>query len=460
MANPVTSGKLISGQRALALVCIPLTLSLTSTVRAQGLTELLLAAQTHDAAYRAAQVQFEAVGYQVKQAYALMRPTINAFAQMSQTHFVSSRSVPPAYISSLGPTFNADIADRSAGLEMALPLIDRARSAQIDQAEQSLRAAQAELDLASNSLAVRLTQDYFDVLAAQDVLNVAKAYRGAMSEQLLLARRTYDAGNATITDIRESQARFDLATAQEIAASDDLRVRRIALDQLVGRNDTQPSALRVPVLLDGLSAGAVAEWVSHSDEAPAVRRVRVSMEVARLELEKSRDASLPTLDAVADLARRHVNSNQVVDNGQSGTDSAFGLRLRIPLYEGGAIDNRIKEVGLLEQKAELDLEDVRNSTVLAVRQAYANLASALAQAQAYEAAEASARLALEATRRGYRVGVRINKDVLDAQTALSSAQRDLYKARYDAIVGSVRLRQAAGTLTDADLAKLDRLLIE
>jgi len=136
----------------------------------------------------------------------------------------------------------------------------------------------------------------------------------------------------------------------------------------------------------------------------------------------------------------------------------MGVEVNVPLFAGFATQNRVKEALALQERSERDLDNARRSVSLATRQAYTGVMSGLAQVKAYEAAEASAKLALEATQLGYRVGVRINKDVLDAQTALANTQKDLYKARYDVIVGSVRLRQAAGTLQTEALADLNRQL--
>jgi outer membrane protein len=113
---------------------------------------------------------------------------------------------------------------------------------------------------------------------------------------------------------------------------------------------------------------------------------------------------------------------------------------------------------VLEEKSEHDLDNAKRSVTLATRQIFFGLQSGQAQVKALEAAEASAKLALEATQLGYRVGVRVNKDVLDAQTAVSNTQKDLYKARYDVLVATVRLRQASGTLKAEDLDGLNRML--
>ncbi len=92
------------------------------------------------------------------------------------------------------------------------------------------------------------------------------------------------------------------------------------------------------------------------------------------------------------------------------------------------------------------------------RRAFLGVQSLKAQVLALEAAESSSQLALDATKLGYKVGVRVNLDVLNAQTQLFTVQRDLAKARYDVLVNSLRLRQASGQLTPTDVAAVNQLL--
>jgi len=309
-------------------------------------------------------------------------------------------------------------------------------------------------------LAARLAQAYFDVLGAQDVLTTTQANKKALAEQLASAKRNFEVGNSTITDTREAQARHDLAGAQEIAATNDLRVKRIALDQLVGRPDVKPSPLRTPVNLDALTPGQMDDWVAQTTTAPTVRKAEMALNVAKLEIDKARAGHLPTVDAVANVLRSSTDTSSYSAKASAapGTLASIGVELNMALYAGNAIQNRIREVLSLQEKAERDVDNARRTVSLGTRQAFSGVQSGLAQVKAYEAAEASAKLALEATQLGYRVGVRINKDVLDAQTALSNTQKDLYKARYDVIVGSVKLRQASGTLKADDLNELNKLL--
>lgn len=427
--------------------------------QAESLLELYDAAKLYDAAYLAARAQAESAYSKADQAKALVRPSVNLQASVTRSDFDASSSTPTG-IPGVSTNASSNATTKRAGLQARQPIYNADSFARLDQAEQSRLVADADLQLAAQDLAVRVTQAYFDVLGAQDVLTTAQANKAALAEQLAAAKRSFEVGNSTITDTREAQARHDLATAQELAAANELRVKRITLDQLVGRSNVNPNPLLTPATLDSLAPGEMEEWVNQAQNSPNVRKATAGLEAARLEISRARAGHLPTLDAVASLQRTNIDSSNPLakTSGGAGTAAAIGLELNMSLYAGNAVQNRVAEVLKLQEKAEHDLNNARRQVALGTRQAYLGVQSGLAQVKAYEAAESSAKLALEATQLGYRVGVRINKDVLDAQTQLANTQKDLSRSRYDVIVGAVRLRQASGTLTQEDLAALNNLL--
>lgn len=447
--------------RPLARACALAVLGMAGSFAAQAenLIDLYQAARGYDAAYLAAKSQFDAAQFKADQARSLQRPSVNLQATVKRSRLESPLPDTP---NGAGGTFSYDSTSTNSQVAVAArqPLFNLGNAAKVSQAEASLTAAEADLKMAEDDLVARLAQGYFDVLAAQDVLATAKDNKKALAEQLASAKRSFEVGNSTITDTREAQARFDLATAQEIAATNDLRVKHIALDQLVGRADVKPNPLRTPVNLDSLDPGQIDPWVQNTGTAPMVRKAEVGLKVAKLEVDGARAGHMPTLDAVAQVARTNISSGNDLVKALSGAGTAgsIGLEFNMPLYAGNAIQNRVRETLSLQDKAERDLDNARRGVELGTRQAYSGVQSGLAQVKAYEAAESSAKLALEATQLGYRVGVRINKDVLDAQTQLTNTQKDLYKARYDVIIGAIKLRQAAGTLTAADLTELNKLV--
>jgi outer membrane protein len=416
--------------------------------RAQSLQELYDAARAFDATYLAARALADSAVFRAEQAKALGRPSVSLGSVVSR-----AETDPPS--TSLKNTNTLQ-----AGLSGEQWLFNRANAATMSQAEKSLTVAQADLQTAEQDLIVRLAQAYFDVLAAQDALTTAQANKKAIGEQLASAKRNFEVGTATITDTREAQARFDLATAQEIAADNDLRTKRIALDTLVGRSNVQPKPLAVPVALPATVPPAVDDWVSLVEQAPSVRRAQLGYDIAQLEHDKARAGNLPTVKLEGTLGANHARGSFPELQRSEGTtgSASLGVRLAVPLYTGGSIDNRVKETVSLQEQARNNLEAARRGVAQSTRQAFFGVQSGQAQVKALEAAESSSKLALEATQLGYRVGVRVNLDVLNAQTQLFTTQRDLSRARYDVVVNSLRLRQAAGNLQPSDVSAVNSLL--
>jgi outer membrane protein len=431
----------------LLLAPLLLTLGLCGAVRAQSLIDLYETARTYDATYLAARAQADAAEYKAEQANALALPTLSANAKGVATQI------------ELPGGASGDNNAIQTNLNGRYPLFNKANQATIEQAQRSLIASKADLESAEQDLIIRLTQAYFDVLAAKDTVALTKTSKTAILEQLASAKRNFEVGTATITDTREAQSRADLATAQEIAAENDLLNRRIALAYLVGRRDIDPLPLATPVVLPTIVPKNVEEWVTTADTLhPQVIRARIALEVAQLEISKARAGELPTLDAVASVGANYASgaSKQIIP----GTTriGSVGVELNWPLYTGGSVQNRIKETISLEQRSRDDLDNALRTVAQNTRVAYFGVQSGEALVKALEAAESSSKLSLEATQLGYKVGVRVNIDVLNAQTQLFQTQRDLFKSRYDVLVGGLRLRQASGQLTPNDLTAVNSLL--
>ncbi|WP_395701581.1 TolC family outer membrane protein [Aquabacterium sp.] len=422
-----------------------------ASAQAQSLKELYEIARNYDAPVLAARAQADSTKYKVARAEGSLLPSASLNGSANR-----AESDPAGPVGTLGTT------TQKLELQAKYPLFNRTNAVSLEQAKRADEIAQADLATAEQDLIVRLAQAYFDELTAQDALSAASANKKAIAEQLASAKRNFEVGTATITDTREAQARYDGAVASEIAAENDLRTKRIALDQLVGQANVTPKPLAVPITLPTVSPSNAEEWVTMADGShPSIRKARLGYDVAKLDTELARAATLPTVDLVGGVSGTYASGSGVIaSGGRPGTTKSaqIGVQASYTLFAGGSLDARIKETVVLEDKARNDLENARRSVAQGTRQAFYSTQSLQAQAKALEAAEASNKLALEATQLGYKVGVRVNLDVLNAQTQLFNAQRDLSKARHDTIVTSLKLRQAAGQLSPQDVQAVDALL--
>jgi outer membrane protein len=413
----------------------------TSGAQAQSLSELFVTARDHDANYLSAVANAKATRSRGKQAWAGVLPQV-AF---SADKFVSKNQAV-----SNAPSINSD----SQTLSLKQPLYQMGSYYGVLQGEEAIYVSLSQLQTAEQDLVIRITQAYFDVLSASDSVGVVQAQKQAVTEQLAAAKRNFEVGTSTITDSREAQARFDLVVAQEIAAQNDLRVKRLALEQLVGINDVQPKALKVPVALPDLSTMDLDFWLSQAKANNAqLQQAHSAQKIASLESKKAMSNHLPTLDLVAQQRRSYASSATSQSNNTS-----LGLQFNWPLFAGFAHQNRISETLHLQDKAQADLDNAQRGVVQATRSAFFGVQAGMSQVKALEAAEASSQVSLDANKLGYQVGVRINIDVLNAQTQLFQTKRDLSQARYNVLLGQLRLKQASGKLTGQDLQAINDLL--
>jgi outer membrane protein len=203
----------------------------------------------------------------------------------------------------------------------------------------------------------------------------------------------------------------------------------------------------------------VGEWVAAAEgQSLAVQGQQIGLEIASREVDRARAGHYPTVDLVASYGHTSSLSSSFAAGAAKLDGSTIGVQVNVPLFAGGATVSRQREAVALTEMARSDLDNARRSAALAARQAYLGVTSGLAQVGALEAAQVSSRSALEANQLGYEVGVRINIDVLNAQSQLADTQQRLAKARYDTLIAQLQLKAAAGTLGEADVQELNALL--
>ena len=416
--------------------------------QAQSLVDLFNSARTFDATYQSAKAAYDATQAKADQARAGLLPSVGLSGGASRSS-----------VDNASPVADRSFGSQNVAVAASHPLYRPANKLVFEQGQKSLVVAQAQLKAAEQDLIVRTTQAYFDVLAAQDTLTFVNAQKAAVAEQLAAAKRNFEVGTSTVTDSREAQARFDLVLAQEIAAENDLRVKKLALDTLVGKSNTSPQPLALPVDLPLAVPDDVNHWVNLAETShPAVQQAQTALEIAQLETRKAEAGLGPTVDLTAQYQVSRAPSTALNGNTLRSNTASVGVQLNLPLFAGYALQNRVKETLALEEKSRADMEAARRTVPQATRAAFFGVQSGKGQVRALEAAEASSQSALDANKLGYQVGVRINIDVLNAQSQLFQTKRDLAKARYDVLVGGLKLRQASGNLVADDLNAVNALV--
>ena len=433
---------------------------LGTQVQAQSLSELVAQARGYDASWQAQQADARAAASRADQARSGLLPSVGMSAGVNRTHTDIDM---PATRTTPALDYGVNNTVQNLQLTAQQPLYRPANKIAYEQGQRGMDVAQAQLDTASQNLIIRVAQAYFDVLAAQDSVQVAQSQKKAITTQLEMAKRNFEVGTATITDSHEAQARFDLVTAQEIAAQNDLQIKRVVLDQLVGRVGVQPTRLAAPLTLPKVDPDNVQSWVDTAlATQPQIRQAQLALDIAKLDTQKAETGHKPTVDLQAGyVVNRYPNGYMTpsLPAGSRTNSAQIGVVMNVPLFAGFAVQNRIRETVALEEKSRAQLDDARRSVEQATRTAFLGVQSGQAQVKALEAALASSKSALDANKTGYEVGVRINIDVLNAQSQVFQTERDLANARYQVLLGQLKLRQASGVLSDDSLRSIDALTL-
>ena len=437
----------------LALVLAALLANAPAT-HAQDLLQVYRDAKAYDAQYAAARSALQAGLEKLPQGRALVLPTVGLTAGDTQNHLSIDPYGPNPAPQGARPFYN-----RNYQLSFSQPLVRVQNWLQYDQGEQQVKQAEATFGQAAQDLILRVAQAYFDVLGAEDTLQLVKAQKVAISEQLAQAKRNFEVGTATIVDTHEAQARYDLAAAQEIAAQNDLDTKKRTLQEITGKEYAALRPLRSSVKLSAPRPSRIEDWVDLArKQAYPVLVQEATTQIAELQAKIGKAGHYPTLDLVATYGQTWQTGSTITANSSQLNVGSLGLQLAVPLYQGGAISSREREAAALYVKAQQDLENAKRSSVLNAQQSYLAVINGIAQVGALEQALVSSQSAYDSNKLGYEVGVRINIDVLNAQQQVYSTRRDLALARYNTITGQLKLKAAAGGLREEDLEEVNRAL--
>jgi outer membrane protein len=420
----------------------------------QSLVDIYRQALAHDPSLASALSANKAAQELIEQGKALYLPTVNLNASAGTT-FSHIR-----YLDSRTASGSNNFENYRASIEARQPIYRKQNLVQMEQAVTQVSQADKQYHLSQQELILRTTQAYFDVLIAQDKIELIGAQKLAITSQLEQAKATFDAGTATITDVNEAQARYDLVLAQEIAAVNEYEIAKRAIEAITGEIPSKLATVKPNIQVSHLGQSML-NW----QQVALINNLNVqiqqdTLKLAEHEVERAKAAHLPTLDAVASISDNYSNgSASVFSTGNDLKSGTIGVELQIPLYQGGAINSRERQAVLNQQKAQDDVEVARRKIDLETQRAYLNLSTTIAQVKALDQALISSQSQVDSTTLGYEVGVRTSVDVLNAQQQLYSAKRDLLQARYNYLVNIIRLKAASGLVGEADVQDINQQLV-
>lgn len=420
----------------------------TTSARALNLPEAYALALAHDAEF-ASETSAAVAGAEAQvQGRAMLRPKISVSGQFERKQLETELdpSVPVGNL--LSPSASGNVYGYSISLRQPLYRQDA-----FGGSSQLLRRAEiAELTYgnARQDLILRVANGYFRVLLSQESLAFAVAQKAATAEQLAAAKERFDTGRATITDVTEAQARYDALVAQEIAAESELAVNRARFASLTGDDGTDLAAIGLSPKPQPPMPNAVETWIERARQGNFSIQVRErEVAIAEADVDKARLKGRPTVDLVASYGntRQSGELSPLLYPEDSKTKSV-GVQFSMPLFEGGALQSKLRETLANRARARQLLEATRREADVSVRQTFLDVQSGALRVAALEQALVSAQTSLEAATLGREVGVRTNLDVLTLQQQLYSSKRDLAQARYEYLMSRLQLNATVGELNE------------
>lgn len=424
----------------------------TPTLPAVDLLTVMQEAENNDPVYREAQSSTLATAEVIPQA--------RAEAWLPELSFSAGASRVTQGIvidSQLGAGGDVAFNTRRFRVDLVQPIYRRDRWLRVGQANKQLAQSELELEAAKQSLVTRTAERYFEVLAAEDNLEFARAEKDSLKGQLEQAKQRFEVGLIAITDVQEAQAGYDRATANEIQARNQLDVRQEELREITSNYYESLSPLGEEFPLTPPEPADIEAWTNTAIEQNLeIAAAQMASEIAHEEIRIQYADHFPTFD----ITGGHGFNDQ---GGRFGateiTQSDVGMEINFPIYRGGRTASRTREADH-NHKASLErLEQARRSAYRRTRQAYLGVMTQISTVKALKQAVVSSTTALESTRAGFEVGTRTAVDVVEAERGLFESKRDYARARYDYILEILRLKEATGSLSPEDLSIANSWLV-
>ncbi|PTB86119.1 type I secretion protein TolC [Pseudidiomarina aestuarii] len=349
--------------------------------------------------------------------------------------------------------------DHGYTLSLVQPIYRRNNFVQSRQATIAIEGATADYQFVEQDLIVRVAERYFAVLGAEDDLSFALAELEAIEKQLEQAEQRFEVGLATIIDVTEARAAYDLATAAVIEAENLLANAREALRETAGQYPSELAELKEETPLVKPEPENIDEW---SEQAivmnPVLLSANSNVGLAKENIEFERSGHYPTLDLVAQKGYTSQSDSNLSGSNKTH-QKILGLQINIPIYAGGVVNSRTREASFRLDEAMQNEEEQRRAIIRQTRAAYNSVMSGVSRVNALQQAVYSTQKALESTEAGFDVGTRTTVDVLNARRELFSALRDYSRSRYEYVVNTLRLKQAAGIVSVNDIEQINQWLV-
>lgn len=315
----------------------------------------------------------------------------------------------------------------------------------IRQRRHETSAARHTLDDERDRLILQVKQAFYGILLQSSLIETATRSLEELELQYSQSVARFEAGAATQFDVLLARSQLANARPQLIRA---LHSREIA-------SQTLRSLLGVDAMVKIVPSGQfdIAPMATQFDEAlkaaferrDDLRALHARRHASIYATRLARASDHPTLDA---NVAHDKSQGQRFPVDQEVEINSVTFSLNVPFYDGGLSRAQGKELEAVYRQIEDQIHQLELTIRSEVVESYLRVEEAWELIEAAEEGLRSASRALQDAQLGYEAGVRTNLEVLDAQTALTTARTNLAQARHDYSVAKARLERVSGISTD------------
>ena len=408
----------------------------------------------NDPIIQAAKATRDATMEAVPQSVAALLPNIGATGQTSSIH-----TSPPSFSNSAIKGNDTSFNQHDYTLTLTQPIFNFQSWMQLRASSDQSKQAQATYNAALQDLIIRVSTAYFNVLNAQDNLEFTTAQEAAVESQLKQIKERYQVGLDTMTNVYQAQANYDSLVAARIAAQNAVLNNMEALRAITGRlySTLTPLSHAVPLLTP--NPANPEEWIAAGEKNNwTLLSARYASLAAKENIRVNYAGHFPTVSAVGSY--QNGNDVGVAPTTQTQWESQVGVQVSLPLFQGGAVMSKTRQAQDQYVAASDQMESSRRQVILQTEQAFNNVMAGISKIDADHITVTSSVSALDSTRAGYKAGTKTLLDVLTAEQNVYQAKTNLAADQYSYINNTLSLKQAAGSLSGADVVAVNHWLGE
>jgi outer membrane protein len=433
---------------------------LCTTVQAEDLVDAFRKAVANDPVLATANANRLAVAEGVPQARSALLPQLSVGLDFDQFHGGQGGSTTDSNGNIVPISGGGHERSRDFDAQLTQPILNLQSIATL-RAAQSTRDSQNETDRAAlENLYVRVTGAYFNVLVAQDQLEVDKSYEDAYKQEFEQSGERFKQGLVAESDVNQSQAYYQFIKAQRITAMDALKDARRALEQITGEQTGELKVLREDLPMQAPTPNDAKAWVDAAMQTnPTILAAHYAVKADEHRISAARAGHLPTLSLGVDYSKFGNWSNTLPGSAGYGTGTTtLGLTLTVPIFTGGLTQSQVRQAIALRDADEGTLETQRRQAARDANNFFTQIVDGVEQVQSARTSVEAAKRSLASMRAGNDIGTQSLTNVVIAIQVLAEAQSEYTVVRHQFILNKLLLKQAAGTIVLADLEDVNRLL--